>query len=344
MSSNNSQEAQSPIESTDPSLEQKVIALGSAWRRQRAAKTILPWLISLALHLGLVMLGSLITWSVVLLSDDREPVLITADFDALSFDPVAVLDAAPTISDVAHNAPSDISVELDVVPLDDPPGQHDQPLDLMPELFIGPPPVDFAPPPVQGSAEFLGVSSSNAQRIVYIIDASGGMIPYLQIVLQELARSLNGLTEQQSFAVVFFQRNEYLMVPPQRSWIPATISERQRVLSWIESNVIPAGRSNPLAAFDVALRMNPDVIFLLSDNITGSGIYEVDQQTMLDQLDKLNPVDRLTGTRRTQINCIQFLDPDPLDTLQKIAQTHGGPRSYKFLSRGELGLATRQSP
>jgi len=54
-------------------------------------------------------------------------------------------------------------------------------------------------------------------------------------------------------------------------------------------------------------------------------------------------MDRLTGERRTQINCIQFLDPDPLDTLRRIAEAHGGPGGYKFLGRGELGLATRGS-
>lgn len=319
--------------------DEKVVALGSESRRTRTAKTVVPWLMSIALHAGIIFAGTLVTWSVVMMTDNREPRNITADFDAMTFDPVVMLDAAPTMEDV--NVTSPANIEMDVAPLDDPFDIEVDSIDLMPESLTGPAPSDFAPPPAQGSASFLGLSTSNARRVVYIIDASGGMIPYLRIVLQELARSLHALTDQQSFSVLFFQRNEYLMVPPNRRWIPATANEKKRVLAWIDDNVIPAGRSNPLAAFEVALRMNPDVIFLLSDNITGSGIYEIDQADLLKRLDELNPVDRLTGQRSTQINCIQFLDPDPLDTLRMIAEAHGGPRGYKFLGRGELGLATR---
>jgi hypothetical protein len=36
---------------------------------------------------------------------------------------------------------------------------------------------------------------------------------------------------------------------------------------------------------------------------------------------------------------VQFLDPDPLDTLRKIAQAHGGERGFRFLDRAELGLS-----
>ncbi len=321
-------------------IEQHAVALGSESPKARRAKVVVPWLMSLALHGGLVLLGSLVTWSVVMMSDDREPPMITADFQAMHFDPVAVLDAAPTLADERDLAPSEL--EIDEALIDDPFDLDAPPLDLMPESLTGPPPSDFAPPPVQGAAEFLGVTTSNAQRIVYIIDASGGMIPYLRIVLMELARSLDGLADQQSFAVIFFQRNEYVMVPPHGRWNPATSSEKRRVLQWIDDNVIPSGRSNPLSAFEVALGMNPDAIFLLSDNITGSGIYEVDQKEVLARLDELNPADRLTGKRRTQINCIQFLDPDPLDTLRRIADEHGGPRAYKFLGRAELGLGIRE--
>jgi hypothetical protein len=60
---------------------------------------------------------------------------------------------------------------------------------------------------------------------------------------------------------------------------------------------------------------------------------------LLAMLDELNPViDDLTGRRRTQINCIQYREEDPLDTLRLIAEKHGGPNGYKFVSKQELGL------
>ena len=112
------------------------------------------------------------------------------------------------------------------------------------------------------------------------------------------------------------------------------------MLKWINANVIPAGGTNPVVAIEKALAIKPDVVFLLSQDITGYGQFEVDQQDLLDLLDKLNPRDSETGRRKTQINCIQFLDADPLDTMPAIAREHGGPSGYKFLSRKELGLSS----
>jgi hypothetical protein len=164
------------------------------------------------------------------------------------------------------------------------------------------------------------------------------MIRSLPVVIDELARSLDGLTAKQEFSVIFFMRNEALTVPPESRLSRATEEEKMRVLAWIDEFVIPSGRSNPLQALEKAMSFRPDVIFLLSENITGSGEFEIDQADLLALLNTLNPVDPATGRRATTINCVQFLDPDPLGTLEKIAMEHGGPRGYKFLDREELGL------
>ena len=111
-------------------------------------------------------------------------------------------------------------------------------------------------------------------------------------------------------------------------------------MEWINQNIIPRGTSNPIKAIETAMGFEPDVIFLLSENITGGGQWEIDQRDLLALLETLNPLDPRSGQRRTTINCIQFLDPDPLETLKKIADVHGGPRGYKFLDRKELGLST----
>jgi len=163
------------------------------------------------------------------------------------------------------------------------------------------------------------------------------MIGALPIVLKELERSLDGLTPRQQFSVAFFRRNEALVVPPVHRLIRATEDEKRRVLTWCREEVTPEGRSNPIEAIRAAVRLKPDVIFVLSDNITGSGEFEIDQAELLALLDRLNPADE-DGRRPVQINCVQFLDPDPLDTLRRIAEVHGGTRGYKLLNRAELGL------
>lgn len=305
---------------------------------QQRAKRIVPWLVSFAVHAGIVFLGFVMTWTVVQMAGDQEGALVTADADIVTFEPVMPDETEVTEDD------AEMVDDLDLMPSDLPADElfvdiDPAPEGLAPEMPAAGNPADFSPPPVQGSVSFMGLSTNEAQRIVYIIDASGRMIPYLQFVIEELARSLASLGPQQEFGVVFIQRDEAVIVPPRRL-VPAGASERFRALEWIDRNIVPAGRSNPVAAFEAALQMNPDAVFVLSGNITGAGIYEVDQDDLLARIDQLNPVQRRTGERRTIINCIQFLDPDPLGTLVKIAEAHGGDNGYKFISRRELGLAS----
>jgi hypothetical protein len=306
---------------------------------ERAVKRIVPWVVSAGLHAGMVGLGLIATWTVVSLTDEQEPAVVIAQFDALSYDPLVTLETQPPPVDQEPTPQPDPSrafeqalarqlADLEVPPIG---------LALDPGAAASPP-IEFAPPPGSDTATFVGITTSNARRIVYVIDASGSMIRSLQIVIEELARSLATLSPQQSFAVIFFQRNEALMVPPANRLTAATPEAQLRALGWIDDRVIPAGRSNPLAAIEKALSLRPDVIFLLSENITGSGEFEIDQEDLLDLLDQLNPADAKTGRRPAQINCVQFLDPDPLDTLRKIAERHGGPDGYRFLDRAELGL------
>ena len=315
----------------------ELAALGAETETARAVKRIAPWVVSAAVHLGMVILGFLITWTVVRLEEDQQPTVIIADFHDLTYEPLVQLveteiDQPRLTSEVPTEAVEiDVARELVELEVD--------PLRLISDARSPSPLAAFAPQPPQGTAAFAGLISSNARRLVYVIDASGSMIRSMRIVVEELARSLEGLTAEQSFAVVFFQGNEAAMVPPFGRLTPATADAKIEALEWIDDHIIPAGRSSPVAAIEMALGLEPDVIFLLSENITGSGQFEIDQQDLLALLEKLNPVDAATGRRLTQINCVQFLYPDPLQTLEKIAERHGGPRGYKFLDAQELGIA-----
>lgn len=320
-------------------LAQELVTLGAETQAQRRAKRIVPWIASFALHGLVILLGFAITWTAVLLQPQQDPTIIIADFNALAYEPVAMLDLDEAVlqeeivQDVVENdlLLETINDRLSELELD--------PISMLSDAANASPVSKFAPEPEQGRAEFVGLSSSNARRIVYVIDASGSMIRSLPIVVQELARSLDGLTPQQQFSVIFFQRDKALITPPATRLSAGNENEKRKVIEWIDKNIIPAGTSNPIRAIEKALSFEPDVIFLLSENITGGGQWEIDQRDLLALLDRLNPVDHRTGRRKTTINCIQFLDPDPLDTLKKIAEIHGGPNGYKFLDRKELGLS-----
>lgn len=306
--------------------------LGVESPKARQAKRIVPWLVSIAIHAALIAIGVTVTWTVMSDDDEDEPALIVADFEEMTFDPLATESDDDAEADDAADAPAEPLTEA-WQPTDDVPAD---PMDWMDAG--GEAAADFEPQPGGEGARFLGLSATNARDVVYVIDASGSMIRSLQIVVEELGRSLDRLTTPQRFAIVFFQRNDALVAPPGRL-TPATEQARLDALRWIDETVIPAGRSNPLPAMERALSMRPDAVFLLSENITGSGEWEIEQSTLLAELDRMNPADAQTGRRPTQINCVQFLDPDPLETLKIIAERHGGPEGYRFLSRRRLGIS-----
>jgi hypothetical protein len=321
-------------------IEARLVRLGAESHTERTVKRIVPWIASLLVHLALIAAGFLITWTVVSRMQDEEPELIVADFYANQYQAVTAATPAPDAvsTPVAPAAPAIASPALDQRMIEQltAPGPGDQ-LGKLADAASRSGLSDFAPQ-TTGQARFIGLRATNARKIVYVIDASGSMIRMLPIVIDELNKSLERLSPKQSFAIVFFQRNEALLVPPINRLTPADPDARRAALAWIKSNVIPSGRSNPLKAIESALRLQPDAIFMLSENITGSGEFEIDQRDLLERLEQLNPIDPRTGRRRTQINCIQFLSIDPIDTLRKIADTHGGPNGYKYLDRSELGL------
>lgn len=313
---------------------------------ERSVKRVLPWVMSILIHVGIAFAAVFVTWTVANRPAQDESVLIVADFNAMHYDPVAAphsaddvppLQLVQPVVDLAPPAPSADSMlnqlrsgEADPMSMLDAGssgaggGRGD---------WLG----DFGPRSDAHAASFAGTSATNARRICYVIDATGSMIAHLQIVIDELSRSLSNLSPQQSFAMIFFQGSSALE-PAGGRYVSSTAGERRRVLEWARA-IVPAGPTNPRPALERALALKPDVIFLLSHGLTGHGEFEIDQAELLAWLDQRNPVDGATGRRAVQINCIQFLDPDPLDTMKIIAHEHGGVNGYKFLSRRELGVA-----
>lgn len=301
-----------------------------------------PWVFSFMLHAGLIAIGMLVTWTVILVQERDAPRQITADFDALAYEPVVEFEITELDSPTEAVAPSAIIPAPPVVEAAAP-GDTVESTQLIGQesavetnLFaeqVGEMPV----------IEFAGSRATNASRIIYVIDASGSLTPYLQIVLNEMFRSLRRLDDRQQFAIIFFQEDRAVPVPPTGRLQRATDNAKDRAIDWINSgtNVVPGYGSNPMAALEMAFDLHPEVVFLLSDSITGSGAYEVDQELLLSALEELNPVvDDATGRRDVQVNCIQFLgeDEDRLGTMKRIAELHGGDGGYRVFDRKQMGL------
>lgn len=324
--------------SPEDELARALAELGAESDTERAVKQVAPWVVSVLVHAALILLVILVAGTAVLLRKEEETVLIIADFNATAYDPLVRLDLDPAettdplVQDLVEieTFEPEINESLSDVDVD--------PISVISDAASRSLMARFAPDVTEATAEFVGISMTNARRIVYVIDASGSMIPYLRRIIQELARSLDALSPPQAFGIVFFQGDDAIVVPPVRELAPATPEAKLRALEWIDANVVAQGGTYPPAAIERAMALEPDAIFLLSQDIRGYGTFEVDQQELLDMIDRLNPVDPGTGRRKTVINCIQFVYEDELQTMRKIAEQHGGPRGYKFLDKEELGL------
>lgn len=306
--------------------------------QQTRARKSLPWIASVLGHVLLLGFVVLVSWNLAQTQDEKTTPLITAEVSEEYVAPMTAIEPESNIS-----APT----ELSALPTESPTDTIQSQFSL-PTVASGlPSSLGAAGPMSLGRVSFAGLGGGAARRIVFVVDASGSMVGAFPVVIAELAQSLSNLSPAQNYAVIFFQRDEALVVPPKGKLTPATDDAVTRTLTWIRESVVPRGRSNPVEAIEQALQLDPEVVFLLSSNITGSGRYEVDLNALLTRLDALNPVDPRSGTRPTVINCIQFLDPDPLDALRAIATIHGAqgesPTSaYRFLGRVELGLAPGQ--
>lgn len=341
--------------------EGELASLSAALRERSAddsatpAQRIVPWVASVAAHAGMILLGLLIPWTTArLLADRQAPPAVVAEFNELTFQPLSSIspdDAQreeTAFEERARIERADPSESLEASRVD-------------PASLIGPSGGEevlsgFTPRGGGNEVTFGGLRGSNARHIVYVVDASGSMIAYLPILIDELVRSIDKLNESQSFRVVFFQRNEAVLVPgpgedPEIATkrrrgtirlLPATNENKLFVFNWMNldnRNIRAAHQSNPIAAIELALRDTappPDVVFILSTDITGLGEFEVDQQDLLRMIERLNR--GRGGEVRTVLKTIQFIDEDPLGTLRRIAEENGGADGYRFMSREELGL------
>jgi hypothetical protein len=206
--------------------------------------------------------------------------------------------------------------------------------------------------PTGAGVAFAGLTArgEQARTVVYVIDASGPMISSLTDVFAEVNRSVGALLPTQRFGVVLFSDagNAQTTVVFDPELREANTRNREQLKTWL-AGVTANGRSNPMDGLRAALKLKPQVIFLLSRSIsrTGGGVWDVGPEVTLNELDRLNPQlpPGPDGVKRraTLIKTIQFQEPDSTGIMQQIAERHGGAGTrsvdgpaYRVLKREEL--------
>jgi hypothetical protein len=304
---------------------------------QTALINVLPWGISTVFHAALVLLAIFVVWTTIIQVPEEDVIIPLV---TLSPTPGAPLQMQQTERveqqtrerrTVERPQPTEanpmaaaVQVEVPIIGVDGAAAAKAAPFGTT----------------LAGGGEFqtsvFGLGG-NARRIAFVIDATGSLIDTFPFVIAELKRTIADLSDRQAFTIIFFSGDGTIEVPPP-GLHPANAEIKSRVTAWIDPashNVVTAGRGSPVGAIQQALRYRPELIFLLSDNITGQGQYEIEQQQLLNEIRRAN-------TAGTKINTIQFIYPDPLErmglkgTMELIAEQSGG--LYKFISAKDLNL------
>lgn len=288
----------------------------------------LPWAISLLLHLGLALLAVFIGF-VTFVAEEDPPVVPETK---LMQDPTS--EVLTQATDVEVAATSSVAAEVQTEEAAESEDLSEV-LESQTDDSLIAVEGEKALPAGGGAAGEgeLGTGlyglGGNARSVVYVVDASGSLIDSLPFVVNELKSSIRKLQSEQVFNIIFFQYGQAVELPPRRRMKPANEAMKKQAADWItleNGNISPGGASNPLEAIQLAISYQPDLIYILSDNITGSGQYAIDQNRLFERIEQLKEKRRAGETR---INTIQFLHPDPLGTLKKIAGRNGG--RYRFV-------------
>ena len=266
-------------------------------------RKVAPWSVSLLLHIGVITVGFLVTWSIIRLDERLPSPVVTGDVAVVS--PVVAL----------HPAPSESMTTPPTIPMPDlSPAASSVP------HITGPTPANSVETASTPPA-FAGASMGVAREVVFVIDASGSMTAWLPFVIDEVERTLAAMSGDQQFAVVYFA-GDVVRVTPKRGLVRVTPEAAAEVVATLRHTAGHqlGGGSDPSPAMKKAFSMRPELVLLLSEGLDGRGRWAVDRDATLRALDEYN------SDRHTRVACIRLTTGEratPAKLMQAIAEAHG---------------------
>lgn len=184
-------------------------------------------------------------------------------------------------------------------------------------------------------------SGKAAKSYCFVIDGSGSLIDTIPFVKEEMMKFINQLPNDTKFNVVFFSGKSINGIQKfNQKLVDSNDMNKISVTKWVE-DVQSGGNGDSISAIKQAVDMNPEVIVVLSDNITSNGIYEINQNLYLDEIKKhLNK-----KKSNVKFTTYQYVYQDPLvligknPTLMEVAKlNNGSEKNYHFITARSIGL------
>lgn len=156
--------------------------------------------------------------------------------------------------------------------------------------------------------------ATESDSTVFVIDKSGSMQgrAFTQVRDSMLA-AIHKLTPSQSFAIVFFD----IMPTPMPGWkLKKATPSSVRLAENFAQSIRPDGGTNPTVAMDLAMKLIPSTIIVLSD-----GDFE---QRLVNEISNMNQTNKIT------IHTIGL--QNQIRTLQTLARKNGGTYTTAVVS------------
>lgn len=309
---------------------------------------LMPWGISILFHVALLLVAFFLVWQTIYPAEEEQPVIPNAKLSDSPGAPLVVQEVQEQSADTPLTVPV-----VDPVVTDPTPTVTNTPIptSLVGNTFAG----GQSGGPLgntTGSGDF-GASvfgnGGNAKNIAFVVDASGSMVDVLPFVVNELKRVVNGLKPEQNITIIMFSGDGVYEVPGGggvKGLRAATPRFKENIRDWVSLENFRfetggRGSQHVQEAIVRALEYRPQLVFLLSDNLTGGGQgatqHEIFQDVLMSSINKAND-----HKPPAKFNTIQFLYEDPLvraglrGTLQLIAEDSGG--NYTFIGARDLNL------
>jgi len=309
---------------------------------------LMPWGISILFHVALVVVAFFLVWQTITQAEEEQPIVPSSKLADAPGAPEVLQQVQEQTEDASPTSVTDTPVTTETNPsLSDA---------IMPVSSLG---VQFSGgggggpfSATNGTGEFgaeIFGNGGNARNIAIVVDASGSMVDVLPFVISELKEVVDGLVAEQNITIIFFSGSGVFEVPGggrTQGLRPCTAAFKTEIREWVtlenfRFDTGGRGSQYAIAALERGLSYSPELLFLLSDNLTGGGqgatVHEIFQDDLMDAVRAAND-----GTPKAVINTIQFLYPDPLvnagltGTLDLLATETDG--NYRFIKAEDLYL------
>ncbi len=172
----------------------------------------------------------------------------------------------------------------------------------------------------------FGSAPTAGHSFVFVIDRSQSMgdagLGVLRAAESELERALTALRSNHKFQIIAYNRTPLSFHA--RGLAPATQENKQQAVAFVR-DLSALGGTGHYAALAAAMRLEPDVVFFLTDGgdprLTNPELEEIARRA-----------------RRTRVTCLQFgfgASPDDPDTMRRLAEATQGSYAYVDMSRRE---------